>query len=245
MADVIPIHKGEDKQNVENYRPVSLFPSFEQIFERPIYNKMYLLCIENDLISLNQSGFKQGDSCINQLLSITHDIYQSLDQGYQVSGAFLDISKGFDKFWQKGLIHKSEQNGIGGPPLKISTDLLKSRKQRVVPYHQQSSWRDVLASVPQGSILGPLLFLIYINDDLYDVLECNPKLFVDDTLLFATVHNINKATNDLNNDLTKITKWADEVIFSRKRFTASHPPLTFNNIPVAQTNSQKTFGSAA
>ena len=58
MADVIPIHKGEDKQNVENYRPVSLFPSFEQIFERPIYNEMYLLCIENDLISLNQSGFK-------------------------------------------------------------------------------------------------------------------------------------------------------------------------------------------
>ena len=100
------------------------------------------------------------------------------------------------------------------------------------------------------------MFLIYIND-LSDGLQCNPKLFADDTSLFATVHNIKKATNDLNNDLTKITKWAfqwkmsfnpdiskqaHEVIFSRKRSVSSHPPLTFNNIPVAQTNSQKHLG---
>ena len=115
------------------------------------------------------------------------------------------------------------------------------------------SQSDVLAGVPQGSILGPLLFLIYIND-LSDALQYNPKLFADDTSLFATVHNINKAINDLNNDLTKITKWAfqwklnfnpdiskqaHEVIFTCKRSIASHPPLTFNNIPVPQTNSQK------
>ena len=162
---------------------------------------MYSFCIENDLISSNQSGFKQGDSCINQLLSITHDIYQSLDQGYEVRGVFLDISKAFDKVWHKGLIHKLKQNGIGGPLLKILTDFLKSRKQRVVLNVQHSSWSDVLAGVPQGSILGLLLFLIYIND-LSDGLRCNSKLFADDTSLFATVHNINKATNDLNNDLT-------------------------------------------
>ena len=100
------------------------------------------------------------------------------------------------------------------------------------------------------------MFLIYIND-LSDGLQCNPKLFADDTSLFATVHNIKKATNDLNNDLTKITKWAfqwkmsfnpdiskqaHEVIFSCKRSVPSHPPLTFNNIPVARTNSQKHLG---
>ena len=255
-ANVVPIHKRDDKQNVKNYRPVSLLPIFGKIFERLIYNEMYSFFIENDLISSNQSGFKQGDSCINQLLSITHDIYQSLDQGYEVRGVFLDISKAFDKVWHKGLIHKLKQNGIGGPLLKILTDFLKSRKQRVVLNGQHSSWSDVLAGVPQGSILGPLLFLIYIND-LSDGLQCNPKLFADDTSLFATVHNIKKATNDLNNDLTKITKWAfqwkmsfnpdiskqaHEVIFSRKRSVSSHPPLTFNNIPVAQTNSQKHLG---
>ena len=163
--------------------------------------------IENNLISSNQSGFKQGDSCINQLLSITHDIYQSLDQGYEVRGVFLDISKAFDKVWHKGLIHKLKQNGISGPLLKILTDLLKLRKQRVVLNGQHSSWSDALAGVPQGSILDPLLLLIYINY-LSDGIQCKPKLFADDTSLFASVHKIEKATNDLSNDLTKITKWA-------------------------------------
>ena len=115
-----------------------------------------------------------------------HDIYQSLDQVYEVRGVFLDISKAFGKVWHKGFIHKLEQNGIGGPPLEILTDFLKSWKQRVVLNGQHSSWSDVLAGVPQGSILGPLLFLIYIND-LSDGLQCNPKLFADDTSLFAAV----------------------------------------------------------
>ena len=101
MANVIPIHKQDDKQNVKNYPPVSLLPIFGKIFERLIYNEMYSFFIENDLISSNQSGFKQGDSCINQLLSITHDIYQFLHQGYDVHGVFLDTSKAFEKVWQR------------------------------------------------------------------------------------------------------------------------------------------------
>ena len=188
MANVVPIHK----------RPVSLLPFLGKIFERFKYDEMDSFLIENSLTSPNQSGFKQGDSYINQLLSITHDIYQ-LDQCYEVRGVFLDISKAFDKVWHKGLIYKLVQNGIGGPLLKILTNFLKSQKQRVVLNGKDSSCSDALAGVPQGSILGLLLFLIYIND-LSDGLQCNPKLFVVDTSLIATVHNINKATNDLNND---------------------------------------------
>ena len=142
-------------------------------------------------------------------MSITHEIYQSLDQGYEVRGVFLDISKAFDKVWHKGLIYKLEQNGIKGLLLNILKDFLKSRKQRVVLNSQQSSWSDVLAGVSQASMLGPLLFLIYIND-LSDGLSCNPKLFADDTSLFSTVYNINEATNTLNNDLNKITEWAHQ-----------------------------------
>ena len=91
--------------------------------------------------------------------------------------------------------------------MKLLTDFLKSRKRGVVLNGQHSSWSDVFVGVPQGSILGPLLFLIYIND-LSDGIQSNPKLFSDDTSLFSTAHNIKKATNDLNNYLTKITKWA-------------------------------------
>ena len=91
--------------------------------------------------------------------------------------------------------------------MKLLTDFLKSQQQRVVLNGQHSSWSDVLAGVPQGSILGPLLFLIYIND-LSDGLQFNPKLFADNISLFTTVLNIKKAANNLNNDLTKITKWS-------------------------------------
>ena len=107
--------------------------------------------------------------------------------------------------------------------LKILTDFLKLQKERVVLNGQHLSWSDVLASVSQGLILGLLLFLIYVND-LSDGLQCNPKLFANGTSLFATVHNVNKATNDLNNDFT------------------SHPLLTFNNIPITQMHSQKHLG---
>ena len=136
MANVVPIHK----------RPVSLLPFLGKIFESFKYDEMDSFLIENSLTSPNHPGFKQGDSCINQLLSITHDIYQSLDQGYEVRGVFLDISKAFDKVWHKGLIYKLVQNGIGGPLLKILTDFLKSRKQRVVLNGQDSSCSDVIYS---------------------------------------------------------------------------------------------------
>ena len=96
-ANVIPTYKKNDKQLVKNYRPISLLPICGKIFERLIYNKLFHFFQENNLISPNQSGFKPGDSCTNQLLAITHEIYKSFDDGYEVRGVFLDISKAFDK----------------------------------------------------------------------------------------------------------------------------------------------------
>ena len=119
---------------------------------------MFSFFIKNNLILENQSGFKPGDSCTFQLLSIVHEIYQSFDDSYEVRGVFLDISKAFDKVWHEGLIYKLEQNGISGNLLLLLTDFLKNRKQRVVLNGQVSSWADILAGIPQGSILGPLFF---------------------------------------------------------------------------------------
>ena len=97
MANMISLHKKSDKQILKNYRSVSLLPICGKAFERLIYNSLFEYFIENDLISPNQSGFKPGDSCTNQLISITHEIYQSFDDGFEVRGVFLDISKTFDK----------------------------------------------------------------------------------------------------------------------------------------------------
>ena len=163
---------------------------------------MFRFFLDNKLISTNQSGFKPGDSCINQLLSITHKIYKSFDDGLEVRSVFLDTSKAFDKVWHEGFIFKLKQNGISGDLLNILTDFLSNRKQRVVLNGQVSTWTSVNAGVPQGSILGPLLFLIYIND-LSDNLSSNVKLFADDTSLFSVIHDINISAGELNEDLKK------------------------------------------
>ena len=134
------------------------------------------------MISPNQSGFRPGDFCVNQLIAITPEIYKSFDDGLEVRGVFVDISKSLNKAWHEGLLVTLSLNSISGSLLKLLHDYLYCHKQRVVISGQNSSWENVKARVPQGSILRPLLFLIYIND-LSKRLSSNCKLFVNDTSL--------------------------------------------------------------
>ena len=145
---------------------------------------MYDVLTENDLLPPNQSGFRSGDSCINQLFSINHEILNVFDKGIEVRGIFLDISKAFGKVWHDGLIFKLHQNGINRDIINILQDFLRNRKQRVVLNGQCSSWADVNAGVLQVSVLGPLLFLI-CNNDLSGGLKSKCKLFADDTSVFC------------------------------------------------------------
>ena len=121
------------------------------------------------------------------------------------------MSKAFDKVWHEGLLYKLKSMGISGEFYDLLENYLSGRLQRVILNGQTSSWRPILAGVPQGSILGPLLFLIYIND-LPNKLKSNAKLFADDTSLFTIVKDENESANVLNNDLSLISEWA----FNRK-----------------------------
>ena len=199
-VNIDPIHKKGDKQTLKNYRPVSLLPICDKIFERLIFNEMFRFFLDNKLISTKQSCFKPGDSYINQLLSITREIYKSFDDELEVRSVFSDISKAFDKVWHEGLFFKLEQNDISGDLLNILWDFLRNRKQRVVLNGQVSTRTIVNARVPQGSTLSLLLFLIYVND-LSDNLSSNVKSFADNTSLFSVIHDINVSAGELNEEL--------------------------------------------
>ena len=108
-GNIVPVHKKNDKQCLNEHRPMSSLPICSRIFERLIFNEMFEFFIENKLLSQHQSGFKSGDSCINQLLPITHEIHQSFDNGFDVRSVFLNISKVFDEVGNDGLIFKLKQ----------------------------------------------------------------------------------------------------------------------------------------
>ena len=157
QGNIVPIHKKGDKQMLLNYRTVSL-PICGKILERLMFKEMLEFFIENKLISFSQPGFKSGDSCINQLLSITHDIYSSFDEDLEVRSIFLVIAKAFDKVWYYGIIFKLTQNGTPGNLLNLLRDFLNERKQPVILNAQFSTWKNVSPGVPQGSILGLYCF---------------------------------------------------------------------------------------
>ena len=131
-----------------------------------IFNRIYNFLLEEDLLNSNQSGFRPSDSCINQLLAITHEIFEAFDCNppLEVRSVFLDISNAFGKVWHKGLLYKLKSMGISGDLFNLLENYLTGRLQRAVLNGQTSSSRPVLAGIPQGFILGPLPFLVYIND---------------------------------------------------------------------------------
>ena len=145
-SNIIPAHKKNDKRLVNNYRPISLLPIFGKIFEKIIFNRIYNHLLKESLLNPNQSGFRPSDSCINQLLAITHKIFKAFDCNppLEVRSVFLGISKALDKVWHEGLIYKLKSMGISGELLNLLENYLSGRYQRVVLNGQTSSWTPVI-----------------------------------------------------------------------------------------------------
>ena len=254
----MPVHKKNEKNIKSNYRPISLLPIFGKVLEKLMYDSLYSHLVSCDLLNPNQSGFRPGDSTVNQLISITHTIFKAFDCNppLDVRSVYLDISKAFDRVWHDGLIFKLKRCGVAGQLLSLIESFLNDRKQRTVLNGRCSNWGDILAGVPQGSILGPLFFLVYINDLTTD-LNCNVKLFADDTSFFTVVQEPNAAAEDMNHDLELISRWAHdwrmsfnpdpqkqavELLLSKKRHEIDHPVILFNNTPVKKVTEHKHLG---
>ena len=207
-AHVIPIYKLKgDKSSCKNYRPISLLSCVGKLLEKCVQKHLVNFLKENSIITQSQSGFTSGDSTIYQLLSIYDDFVSALDRNIPTQAIFFDISKAFDRVWHRGLIHKLEAAGIKGTLLNWFKSYLKDRKQAVVIKGSKSNFLDVQAGVPQGSALGPTLFLLYIND-LNNAIESIIKLFADDTSMYLSLIDNYHRTRILNSDMMKISLWA-------------------------------------
>ena len=203
----MPVHKKKDKNLLKNYIPISLLPIFEKIFERILFKDLFNYFHKNHFFTV--WIFTRCILCISQLRSIVHDINSSFDcdPTIDVRGVFLDISKAFDKVWHDGILFKLKTYGVKGKLLILIKNYLHARYQRVVLNGQISTWELVKYGDPKGYVLGPLMFLIYIND-LPDNIRSTCKSFADDTSLFAHVLDKDTSQNKLNYDLQKVSDWA-------------------------------------
>ena len=207
QANVTPVYKKGDRQIITNYRPISLISVLGKLQERIVFKSLFKFLSQNKLLTWHNSGFKPMDSAMNQLILVTHKIYTAIDNGQDVSIAFLDISKAFDRVWHRGLVNKLKTIGIRGQLLKWLTDYLENRCQRVVINGVQSPWLTIKAGVPQGSILGPLLFLVYVNDIVTNITS-DIYLYADDTILMRIVTDPVQDILQLNVDLEHLNQWA-------------------------------------
>ena len=254
MANVLPIFKKGDKNTLGNYRPISLLNSMSKIFEKIIFKYLYNHFKDNFLISIWQSGFQPSLSTVTQLIELYHQFCKAVSEGKEIRVVFLDISKAFDRVWHKGLLFKLKKFGVGGTLLDWFTNYLKDRCQRVIINGQKSDWQQIKAGVPQGSNLGPLLFLVFINDIVYVIQHCQIRLFADDTCLYITVDDRNDAAMMINSDLARVQSWADQwlinfspaktktLLISNKGTPNNHPNLTLQGHVISSVQDHKHLG---
>ena len=252
-AFVIPIYKKGDKTTPANYRPISLLSCVGKLFERIIFQHIFQYLVDNNLLYDYQSGFIPGHSTVHQLIEIYDHICKSLDNKDLNCLAFCDVSKAFDRVWHRGLLLKLEVYGISGNLLSWFSSYISNRSQKVCYKNSTSSAKFTHAGVPQGSVLGPLLFLLYIND-IADDIQGLARLFADDTSVGNISRDLPTVIRNTNSDLSKINTWAkiwlvkfnppktDIVIFTNKTIDTLDNNLEFDSEKLAHVDQHKHLG---
>ena len=205
-ANIVALFKKGSKKLPVNYRPVSLTSICCKFFEKFVRDSVIKFLEGQGIINKNQHGFRNGRSCCTQLLEIMEIWTKWFDQGLPWDVIYTDFSKAFDTVPHNRLMYKLDRLGIRGDLYNWIKDFLSDRQQRVMVGDSKSEWLPVTSGIPQGSVLGPVLFVIFIND-MPDVVNANIKLFADDTKIFKAVQNLENIEN-LQEDINKMYKWS-------------------------------------
>jgi exonuclease III len=206
-AKVIPIFKSGKRNEENNYRPISVLPLISKIMERSIQTQLVAFLTENNVLSVHQSGFRKNHSTETAVIHVVDHILQHMDK-QQVTGAvFVDLKKAFDLVDHECLFYKLEHYGIRGQTMSWFRNYLTNRTQRVNYANELSPSRVLNYGVPQGSVLGPLLFVLHINDLPKCLLSCSISMYADDTIIYFSGSDTNEIMETLQNDLDRVAQW--------------------------------------
>ena len=247
IAHVIAIFKKGDTSLPSNYRPISLISCVGKIMERVIYKYVYNHLQTHKLLYQYQSGFLPKNSTVHQLLEIYDTILNALEKREFSCFVFCDFSKAFDKVWHKGLLSKLKSYGINGNLHQWFESYLSDRQQKVVINNSSSNFLKVSAGVPQGSVLGPLLFIIYINDIAENLISLT-RLFADDTSFSSSGCDELQIQSVINHDLNALSEWSRQwlmsfnpekteiMLFSNREVPNISFTFNGNDIPITKTH---------
>ena len=206
-AMVTPIHKSGARTDPSNYRPISVLPVFSKILERAVHQMVYSYLQQHKLLSYLQSGFRPLHSTTTCLTNMTNTILNNIDNGLLTGLVFLDLSKAFDTLDHNLLLDKLYAFGFNRSAVQWFKSYLSDRSQSVCINGISSDHEPVSFGVPQGSVLGPLLFIMYVNDLPRAVNNCNIELYADDTLLYFASKSVSTIESNLNLDLLNVIHW--------------------------------------
>ena len=254
VAKVIPVFKSGSKECMSNYRPISVLTVFSKIIEKCVFSRISNFLSSNNLLNSTQYGFREGLSTSLAITKLTQDITNSIETKKTTVGVFLDMSKAFDTIDHNILMQKLYHIGIRGVPHKWIENYLSNRKQYVTINSTDSNMLNVVCGVPQGSILGPLLFLIYIND-----IQCSSNVlsfiqFADDTSIFFTHKDIPLINTTFNKELQNVYQWlkcnkliinmskTNYMVFSNMNYNIDDIRIHMDKSQLLHTNHTKFLG---
>ncbi|KAI5720084.1 hypothetical protein M8J77_001627 [Diaphorina citri] len=247
IAEVIMIAKpGKPPEELTSYRPISLLPVLSKLFEKLLYKRLMPIIVEKRLIPDHQFGFRKKHSTIEQVHRLVHIIEKSLEEKKVCSAVFLDVSQAFDKVWHEGLNHKLKRM----LPMKLSKILssyLSNRFFRIKQEDSYSELKEICAGVPQGSVLGPILYLLYTSD-IPEEEENTIATFADDTAFLAIDETTQGTSNKLNNTLSRFERWTSKWRIKLNETKSVHVDFTNKNqpyVPIYLNNTIIPFSNQA